>query len=73
MSSNFVGFLIVMFALVASVNVIMAMQNHPLILAWLNQILLGIVLIAVLSYIIVAFGTRKVTRKEKEKQKEEPR
>ena len=71
MSSNFVGFLIVMFALFASVNVIMAVQNEPLVLAWLNQMLLGIILIAILSYIVVAFSTRKAVRKEKEKPKEE--
>lgn len=71
MSSNFVGFLIVMFALFTSVNIIMAVQNEPLVLAWLNQMLLGIIFIAVLSYIIVAFSTRKTTRKEKEKPKEE--
>jgi len=71
MSSNFVGFLIVMFALFASVNVIMAVQNDAVALAWLNQMLLGTILIAVLSYIVVAFSTRKTMKKEKEKPKEE--
>jgi len=71
MSSNFLGLIIVLFAVLGSVNVIMAMRNEPVLLAWVNQILLGIILIAILSYIVVAFGTRKVAKKEKEHQKEE--
>lgn len=65
MSSNFVGLLIILFAALASVNLIMAMRNEPALLAWLNQIFLGIILIAVVSYLIVGLGTRKVTGKEK--------
>jgi len=71
MSSNFVGLLITMFATLFSMNLIMAMRNQPALLAWLNQIFLGIILIAVLSYLIVVFGTRKTAVKEKEHQKEE--
>jgi len=71
MSSNFIGLLIILFAALASLNVIMAMRNEPVLLAWLNQILLGIILIAVVSYLIIGLGTRKIAVKEKEPKKEE--
>jgi len=71
MSSNFIGLLIILFATLASVNLIMAMRNEPTLLAWLNQIFLGIILIALISYLIIEFGTRKMAGKEKEHQKEE--
>jgi len=71
MSSNFIGLLIILFSMLGSVNIIMAMRNDPVLLAWLNQILLGIILITVLSYIVIAFGTRKKTVKIEEHRSEE--
>lgn len=59
MSSNFIGLLIILFSSLVSVNIIMAVRNEALLLAWLNQILIGTILIAVVSYAIVDFGTRK--------------
>jgi len=70
MSSNFIGLLIILFAVLASVNIIMAIRNEPILLAWLNQILLGIMTIAVLSYLVIRFSTMKAARKENEHQKE---
>jgi len=64
MSSNFAGLLIILFALTTSVNVIMAMRNEPVLLAWLNQVLLGTILISVLSYLVVRLSQRKPSRKE---------
>jgi len=70
MSSNFLGLLVILIALTVSINITMAMRNEPLLLAWLNQILLGTILIATLSYIIVSLGTRKATEKSKKHVKE---
>lgn len=64
MSSNFVGVLIVLLTLFASVNVIMGVRNEPELLAWLNQIILGTILIAVLSYFVVIVSERKRLKKE---------
>jgi len=65
MSSNFLGLLIVLIALTVSVNILMAMRNEPLLLAWLNQIFMGTILIAIISYIIVSLATKKATEKSK--------
>ena len=64
MSSNFVGVLIILFTLFASVNVIMGVRNEPELLAWLNQIILGTILIAVLSYLVIIASQRKRVKKE---------
>ena len=64
MSSNFVGMLIILFTLFASVNVIMGVRNEPELLAWLNQIILGTILIAVLSYLVIIASQRKRVKKE---------
>jgi hypothetical protein len=69
MSSNFIGFLIILFSSLVSVNIIMAVRNEPLLLAWLNQILIGTVVIAVVSYAVVALGTRKPKVKKPEEHK----
>jgi hypothetical protein len=69
MSSNFIGFLIILFSSLVSVNIIMAVRNEPLLLAWLNQILIGTVVIAVVSYAVVALGTRKPKVKKTEEHK----
>jgi len=71
MSSNVLGLLILLFAALVSINIIMAMRSEPFLLAWLNQIILGIILITVVSYAIVAFGTRKAPKRENALQKEE--
>jgi len=63
MSSNFVGLLIILFTLTASVNVIMAVRDEPVLLAWLNQVFLGTILIAVVSYLVVRFSMGKSSRK----------
>jgi len=63
MSSNFVGVLIILFTLFASVNVIVGGRNEPELLAWLNQIILGTILIAVLSYLVVIASERKRPKK----------
>lgn len=65
MSSNFLGLLIILMVLTVSINITMAMRNEPLLLAWLNQILMGTILIAIVSYIIVSLGTRKAAEKSK--------
>jgi len=70
MSSNFLGLLIILFSALASLNVIMAMRNEPVLLAWLNQIFLGIILIAIVSYLIVGLGTRKIIGEQKKHQEE---
>ena len=64
MSSNFIGVLIILFTLFASVNIIMGVRNEPELLAWLNQIILGTILIAVLSYLVVMVSERKRLKKE---------
>jgi len=63
-SSNFIGVLIILFTLFASVNIIMGVRNEPELLAWLNQIILGTILIAVLSYLVVMVSERKRLKKE---------
>lgn len=63
MANNLAGFLIISFALLVSTNIIMAMQGEALLLAWLNQILIGIIFIAVVSYVVVRLGTRKTVSK----------
>jgi len=70
MSSNIIGLLIILLATTASMNVIMAMRNEPTLLAWLNQIFLGIILIVIISYAVVAFGTTKTPQKEKKPMEE---
>jgi len=67
MSSNFIGLLIILFSTLASVNVIMATRNEPALLAWLNQVFLGIIFIVIVSYFIVWFGIRKDVKKEEMK------
>lgn len=63
MSSNFVGLLIILFTLTTSVNVIIAVRNDPILLAWLNQVFLGTILIAVVSYLVVRSSLGKSSRK----------
>jgi len=58
MSSNVIGLLIVLFAALISANLIMAMRDEPLLLAWLNQILIGTMLIIAISYAVVALSTK---------------
>ena len=62
-SSNLIGMLIILFTLFASVNVIMAVRNEPVLLAWLNQIILGTILITVLSYLVINVSERKRVKK----------
>lgn len=64
MSSNFVGLLIILFTLTASVNVIMAVRDEPVLLAWLNQIFLGTILIAIVSYLVVKLSFGKSSQKK---------
>lgn len=70
MSSNFIGLLIILLSVLTSVNMIMAMRNEPALLAWLNQILIGTILISLVSYLVTAFGTRKAGKRETEREKE---
>jgi len=63
-SSNFVGLLIILFTLTASVNVIMAVRDEPVLLAWLNQIFLGTILIAIVSYLVVKLSLGKSSQKK---------
>jgi len=70
MSTNFLGLLIILFATLTSLNFIMAMRNEPALLAWLNQIFFGIIIIAVVSYLIVGLGTRKTAGKERKHEEE---
>jgi len=69
-SSNLIGMLIILFTLFASVNVIMAVRNEPVLLAWLNQIILGTILIAVLSYLVINVSERKRVKKQEPPKKE---
>jgi len=72
MSNDFVGLLIVLLLSLASANVIMATRSEVGFLAWLNQLIIGTILIAVVSYLVVRFSTKKPI-KEAKAPKEEPK
>jgi hypothetical protein len=67
MSVNLVGLLLVLFLVLISTNLILAAQNDFLFIAWLNQIIIGIILITAISFLIVRISIRRITCKEEEK------
>ena len=59
MSSDLTGFLIVLIVAMISINLVIAMYDDPVLLAFFNQIFLAIILIAVISYLVVWLSMRK--------------
>ncbi len=64
MANNFAGLMIILLMAQGSANLLLIMLGDATLLAWLNQIFLGLNGIAVTSYLIAKRGTRQGAKAE---------